>query len=70
MCSLDIQEIETAGESVTKKKDRKDKNGKKEGSDGEDQVGVCDVWMCDFLIVNIRIRELTYVKNYTKTCTV
>ena len=44
--SLDIQEIETAGESVTKKKDRKDKNGKKEGSDGEDQVGVCDVWMC------------------------
>jgi len=31
------KEIETAGESVTKKKDRKDKNGKKEGSDGEDQ---------------------------------
>jgi len=30
------KEIEAQGESVTRKKDRKEKNGKKEGSDGED----------------------------------
>lgn len=40
------KEIEAAGESVTKKKDRKDKNGKKEGSDGEDhdQTNGDDDW--------------------------
>lgn len=33
------KEIEAQGESVTKKKDRKDKNGKKiDGSDEDDQV--------------------------------
>jgi len=39
------KEIEAQGESVTKKKDRKDKNGKKEGSDEDiDQTNGDDDW--------------------------